>query len=186
MMTMSAAAAEYTLSEVLYEGLTALYKCNCVLPHILDVTCLLNERLNKEIRTKYLHMALSQFCVRMLNRYSQQCMSTTSYFNSASINGDICDNKDKCIQFFDDLCTEILYYEDNESDFLSILSDKSDILIVEHGVGEKRLKDLNSLYVSIFKFLCTYPHSPIWDTKYCQCETYSYSGDCNCEIVIIY
>ena len=110
MMTISAMEAEYTLTNVLCETFAALLICNDGLPDALDIKYVLNTRLNEENRTDYLHMALSQFCVGMMNHYSQHSMMTTSFFSSTCISGD--DNKDKCIQFFDELCTEIFPIHD--------------------------------------------------------------------------
>ena len=165
MMTASAAAV-YNMPDILYETFTALVMCNGTLPQALDIQCVLNARLNQGIRTNYLHMALSQFCVMMMNHYSQECILTTSCFHSASISGDISDNTDKCIRFFDKLCTEILCHGENESDTIFFrLHEVSKKLILEHGVGEKRLKDLHSLYESLFRFLCAYANPPTWKAK---------------------
>ena len=163
----------------LSESFTSLLIYEGALPRTLDVKRVLNSRINKRYRASHLHMGLCHFCVMMMKHYSQQPMRTKIYYHSDNIS----DNKDKCIQFFEELCTEIIFHEENElNDIFSHLIELSKKLIVMHEVGGKRLTELLSLYESIIDFLLIYQHTPAWFTRYCPCETYHKSGECNCEI----
>ena len=186
---MTSATVGYVIPEVLSETFTALLICNGALPLALDVQCVINAELNKGNGTNYLHMALSQFCVLMMNHYSAHSLLCTSYFSgdiTAPINVSSSDSKEKGIQFFEELCSELLCHGENDCDNIMYhLCDLSDRLITEHEVGGKRLKDLHSLFHSIFEFLCHYVPPPSWNTRHCHCETYARNGDCHCEVMDI-
>ena len=186
---MTSASSGYVIPAVLCESYTALFICSSATSLALDVKCVINKELNKGNRTNYLHMALSQFCILMMNHCTMHTVMTEDCANdgiTVPINVSTSDSKERGVQFFEELCSELLRHGENDcDDILYSVCHLSDNLIREHEIGEAKLKDLQSLYHSIFEFLCHYVPPPSWNTRYCQCETYARSGDCYCEIMDI-
>lgn len=178
--------AVYDLPHKLRDSFAALFVSKDPLPYGEEVQCIIHSILNKGYRSVYLHQALSQFCNLMKNDVQKQyLLSERSFYSPVYSEVTFLTHAD-CIQFFKELCSEILTNEEIKSDVIFLhLTELAKYLIVFNEVRQVRIERVNSLFDALFDFLHGYTPYEHSDTNLCTCKLYPKNEVCNCPIDVI-
>ena len=171
----------YSLPERLRKTFATLFVVKGPLPYALDVKCRIHGLLSKGHRAAYVHQALSQFCMVMLQNKDILCGVAERGFASPVYSEAGPFVTDDCLEFFDELYTEFEKNDEVMCDVICLhLRDLAKYLIFFNDVREIRIASVISLLEAAFDCLCDYQLGKDSDTKLCTCETYRKSGDCGC------
>lgn len=157
------------------------------LPTALDIYEKISDVLNHHYhRAAYLHQALCEFSLRLLNEDFKLCEATELSFNSTQFGKQ---GLHECLppeEFFNLLCKEICDRQEVAFDELfKIFLEELNYVIVFNNVKEQRIKDIMFLFRNLFACLTTFqPHNPCYNfaVRPCTCDTFLAAGDCDCII----
>ena len=174
---------DYKLPQKLRDTFAALYVTTEPLPYALDVKCKLYEICSKGERSSYLHQALSQLCLDIMNQRETFCSLTQISYPSPVFSETDKRTRDNCLEFFEIICDEFLKYEEAKSDdIVNHLRELAKYVIIFNDVIEMRINVVHHLFEDVFEYLCVYPSEKDFYAASCDCDTFHKSGDCACPI----
>ena len=175
--------ADYVLPQNLRDTFAAFYVTKDQVPFILDVKCIIYPIFQKRKRTSYLHEALCQLCMTLMDERDKLCSFSAISYASPVFAEDGARNHNDCLQFFETLCEELLKYKDDHGAvIIEHLKEVAKFVVIFNDVHVMRINVVHYLFEALFEYLISYSQNELSDTRFCPCDTFRRSGDCHCPI----
>ena len=175
--------ADYVLPQKLRDSFAALYVTTDCLPYVLDIKCKVYEICRQGKRSAYLHQALTQLCLTILNEQEKLCKLSQLTYRSPVYRETGERTHNDCLQFFQLVCEEFLKNEEAKcDDICEHLKEVATYVTLFNGVIAMRINCVHRLFDALFEYLCSYSPHEEFGARVCECETFRRSGDCNCPI----
>lgn len=175
-------ACKYVPPEKLHDDFTALFVSDDALPTDLDVMNIFRQKLHGSCNA-YLRQALWTFCMRMMDVTDSLYFTAQITLLTPVHSEPRKFTREACLQFFDELCQEILKPNNKIDVICAHFADIAKFWMFFTNMTESRLCSINSLFHTLFHFLDEYKLQKYDEPKLCLCELYMKTGKCSCSKV---